>query len=191
MFRDPVLQSLVKKYPVPKFEDRSKFLYQELIEAIVSQQLSTKAAATIFGRFKELFGKKFPTPQQVLKMDKDKLRACGISYPKISYIQAIAQAFKDKQLNHKKLLHMKDEEIVVELTKIKGVGQWTAEMMLIFVLNRPDIFSIGDLGIRNAITKLYGIKDKKEMLALSEKWKPHRSTACWYLWRSLENKKES
>lgn len=188
MFKDPILKKLIKKYPAPKFEDRSKLLYQELIEAIVSQQLSTKAAATIFGRFKDLFGKKFPTPQQVLKMDKEKLRACGISYPKISYIQAIANAFRDKQINLKNLLEMKDEEIVVELTKIKGIGQWTAEMMLIFVLDRPDVFSIGDLGIRNAITKLYGITDRKEMITLSETWKPYRSTACWYLWRSLENK---
>lgn len=189
MFNDKILNKLVKDYPAPKFEDRSTFLYEELVEAIVSQQLSVKAAATIFGRFKALFGKKFPTPKQVLAMEDDKLRACGISYPKISYIKAIAQAFADKQIDLKKITKLTNEEIIIELTKIKGVGRWTAEMMLIFVLNRPDVFSIGDLGLRNAITRLYGITDKKEMEKLAESWSPHRSTASWYLWRSLENKK--
>lgn len=189
MFNDPILENLAKQYPAPKFINKSEFLFESLIESVISQQLSVKASDTIFGRFKALFKTKtFPKPQEVLTMEDETLRSAGISYGKISYIKAIAKAFEGKQLDHNKLAQLSDEEVIVELTKIKGIGRWTAEMTLIFTLNRPDIFSLGDLGLRNAITKLYGITDKKEMLALSERWKPHRSTASWYLWRSLENK---
>jgi DNA-3-methyladenine glycosylase II len=189
MFTDPILNELIKKYPAPNFEDRSEFLFRELLEAIVSQQLSIKAADTIFGRFKKLFNEKlFPTPEEVLQMDDTKMRGAGLSYAKISYVKAIAQAFIEGQIIVANFPTMSDEEVVAELVKIKGVGQWTAEMILIFSLNRPDIFSIGDLGLRRAIEKLYGITDRKEMVALAQNWSPHRSTACWYLWRSLENK---
>lgn len=189
MFNDPILKKLIKKYPTPKFEDRSEFLFYELVESIISQQLSIRAADTIFGRFKKLFGENFPTPSEVLAMDDEKLRACGLSFAKISYVKSVANAFVSDLIDIEKIKKQSDEEVIEELTQIKGVGRWTAEMILIFTLNRPDVFSIGDLGIRNAITKLYGITDKKEMLALSETWKPYRSSACWYLWRSLENEK--
>lgn len=188
MFSDPILKKLTKQYPAPKFEDRSSFLFYELIESIISQQLSVKAADTIFGRFKNLFGNKFPTPSQVLTMDDDKLRSCGISFAKISYVKSVANAFVSDLIDIEKIKKQSDEEVIEELTQIKGVGRWTAEMILIFTLKRPDVFSIGDLGLRNAITKLYGITDRKDMVKLSENWKPHRSTASWYLWRSLENK---
>lgn len=189
MFRDPILKKLVKKYPAPQFEDKSEILFEKLIDSIISQQISTKAADTVFERFKNLFGSKsFPSPQEILVMEDSKLQSIGTSYIKISYIKAIAQAFKDNHLDAKKIKTLSDAEVIIELTKIKGVGQWTAEMILIFTLNRPDVFSIGDLGLRNAITRLYGITDKKEMLKLAESWKPYRSTASWYLWRSLENK---
>lgn len=187
MFKDPVLKKLVKKYPPPNFVDKSEFLFEELIESIISQQLSMKAADTIFARFKNLFGKKFPTPKQVLKMEDEKLRSCGMSFAKVSYVKSVANAFISDLIDIEKIKKQSDEEVIEELTQIKGVGRWTAEMILIFTLNRPDIFSIGDLGIRNAIRNLYGITDKKEILKLSETWKPYRSTACWYLWRSLEN----
>lgn len=189
MFTDPIMQSLVRKYPSPTFQDRSAFLYEDLIESIVSQQLSVKAADTIFGRFKKLFDPgTFPTPQQVLAMEDQKIRDAGISFQKISYIKSVADAFVSDLIDSEKIKHMSDEEVITALIQIRGVGKWTAEMILIFTLSRPDVFSIGDLGIRNAITKLYGITDQKEMVKLSEKWQPHRSTACWYLWRSLENK---
>ncbi len=225
MLTDPILQQLVKKYPVPKFEDRSAFLYEDLIESIVSQQLSIKAADTIFGRFKALFGhekskgvtevgdprnssaaskmsyaslggndwqdpakiQNFPSPKEILAKSDDELRSAGLSYQKASYIKAIAHAFANKDIDPKKIQKLSDEEIIIELTKIRGVGKWTAEMILIFTLQRPDVFSLGDLGIRRAISKLYGITDPSEMLVLSENWQPYRSTACWYLWRSLEN----
>lgn len=190
MLKDPILKSLIAKYPAPHFQDRSAFLYEDLIESIVSQQLSIKAADTIFGRFKALFSDKFPEPEHILSKSDDELRAVGLSYQKASYIKSIATVFINNEIDPKLIKEMPDEEVITELTKIKGVGKWTAEMILIFTLNRPDVFSLGDLGIRNAITRLYGITDPQEMLKLSEQWKPHRSTACWYLWRSLENKKD-
>ncbi|HYK08387.1 MAG TPA: DNA-3-methyladenine glycosylase [Candidatus Eisenbacteria bacterium] len=223
MFTDPILNQLVKKYPAPKFEDNADKLYENLIESIVSQQLSVKAADTIYSRFLTLFRKNagvarvgdpqnlsgvnemneagfggderqdpqiniFPTPKQILAMPDETIRSAGISFQKISYIKSVADAFLSDLIDIKKIQHMSDEEVIAALTQIRGVGKWTAEMILIFTLGRPDVFSLGDLGIRNAITKLYGITDKEKMLKLSESWIPYRSTACWYLWRSLENK---
>ncbi len=188
MFKDPILNKLVKKYGPHKFENRSELLYEELVESIISQQLSGKAADTIFKRFLGLYrNSKFPRPEELLKTDVEKLRSAGMSYSKASYIKNISQAFRDKQLDVKKLEKMSDDEIKIELTKIKGIGSWTAEMTLIFTLQREDIFSLGDAGIRRAIKNLYKIEKEKDILKLAEEWKPKRSYACWYLWRSLEN----
>ena len=190
MFKDPVLNKLVKKYGAPNnFKDRSEFLYEELVESIIGQQLSGKAADTIFKRFLALYkNSKFPRPDELLKTDVEKLRSAGMSYSKTSYIQNIAQAFKNGELDVKKLKKMSDEEIKKELIKIKGVGNWTAEMILIFTFKRGDVFSLGDAGLRRAIKNLYNIEKDADVLKLAEKWKPKRSYACWYLWRSLENK---
>ena len=188
MFKDPILKKLVKKYPAPDFEDRSERLFERLVDAIISQQLSVKAADTIFARFQKLFkNKAFPSPQQVIKMTDEKIRGAGISFQKIKYIKGIAQAFLDKKIIVEEIRKLSDDEIIVKLTELKGVGKWTAEMILIFSLQRQDVFSIGDLGLRRAIEKLYGITDLKKVLELTESWKPNRSTAAWYLWRSLEN----
>ncbi|HEX8965288.1 MAG TPA: DNA-3-methyladenine glycosylase [Patescibacteria group bacterium] len=190
MFSDPILQKLVTKYPKPNFTDRSKFLFEDLIESIISQQLSIKASDTIFKRFQALFKtKSFPKPKDILEKSDEELRTAGISFQKISYLKSVAHAFVSDLVDIKKIKTMTDQEVIDSLTQIKGVGKWTAEMILIFTLNRPDVFSIGDLGLRNAIAKLYGIIDKQKMIELSETWKPHRSTASWYLWRSLENDK--
>ncbi len=190
MFKDPILNDLVKKYGAPNsIKDRSEFLYEELIESIIGQQLSGKAADTIFKRFLTLYPKsKFPKPEILLKTDVEKLRSAGMSYSKAAYIKNIAQSFIDKTLDVKKLRKMTDEEIVKELTKIKGVGKWTAEMILIFTFKREDVFSLGDAGLRRAIKNLYKIEKDQDILKLAEKWKPNRSLACWYLWRSLENR---
>lgn len=188
MFKDPVLKKLYKKYGPHKFEDRSEKLYEELVESIIGQQLSGKAADTIFKRFLSIYkNSKFPTPQVLLKTDSEKLRSAGMSYSKASYIKNIAKAFKNKELSIGKLEKLKDEEIKKELTKIKGVGNWTAEMTLIFTLKREDVFSLGDAGLRRAIKNLYKIEKESDILKLSDTWKPKRSFACWYLWRSLEN----
>jgi DNA-3-methyladenine glycosylase II len=189
MFNDPILEQLVKKYPKPHFQDRSRFLMREMIESVVSQQLSVKAADTIFARFVGLFSNgEFPTAETILKTDDETLRSAGLSYSKVSYIKSIANAFISDLVDVEKIKKQSDEEVIGELTQIKGIGRWTAVMILISTLKRPDVFSIGDLGLRNAITKLYGITDRKEMVALAETWKPNRSTACWYLWRSAEDK---
>jgi len=200
---DPVLRKLIKKCPKPIFEDRSERLFERLVETIISQQLSIKAADTIFERFVKLFRKRdsssllqkdkekviaFPSAKEVLKMKDEKIRSAGISFRKISYIKGIAQAFLDEKIIIKELKKLSDEEVIIKLTELKGIGKWTAEMILIFSLQRPDVFSVGDLGLRRAIEKLYGISDFKEILKLSESWKPYRSLASWYLWRSLENK---
>lgn len=188
MFKDPILNKLHKKYGPHKFEDKSEKLYEELVESIINQQLSGKAADTIYKRFLALFrNSEFPKPEILLKTDVEKLRNAGMSYSKASYIKNIAQAFKDKSLDPKKLKIMTDEEVKKELTKIKGVGKWTAEMILIFTLQREDVFSLGDAGLRRAIKNLYNLEKDDEILKLSETWKPKRSYACWYLWRSLDN----
>jgi len=189
MFKDPILQKLFKIHGPHKFEDRTERLMEELIESIISQQLSVKAADTIYSRFLRLFkNEQFPSADQILKIDVEKLRSAGMSYSKANYIKNIAKAFKDKDLDIEKIKKMSDAEAITELTKIKGVGKWTAEMILIFTLNRTDVFSLGDAGLKRAIKNLYGITQEKEILKLSENWKPHRSFACWYLWRSLNNK---
>jgi DNA-3-methyladenine glycosylase II len=188
MFKDPILLKLYKTHGPHKFENKSEHLMEELVETIINQQLSGKAADTIYKRFLALFKtKQFPTPEQILKVDVEKLRSAGMSYSKANYIQNIAGAFKNGELNIQKIKNMKDDEVITELTKIKGVGKWTAEMILIFTLNREDVFSLGDAGLKRAIKNLYGITDEKKILQLAETWKPNRSFACWYLWRSLNN----
>lgn len=187
MFNDPVLKKLAKKYQAPEFIDRSEYLFDELVESVISQQLSVKAADTIYERFKALFPKSTPTPKKILKMDDKIIRTAGISFSKISYIKNIADAFVTNKIDINKIKTLPDEDVIIELTKLKGVGRWTAEMTLIFTLKRPDIFSIGDAGLRRAVKNLYGVTEEKEIAELSEKWKPHRSLACWYLWKSLEN----
>jgi len=188
MFKDPILLKLHKKYGPHKFEDRTEFLYEELVESIIGQQLSGKAADTIFKRFLALFkNSKFPRPEELLKTDTEKLRSAGMSYSKAQYIKNIAQAFKNGDLDIETLKKMSDEDVKKELTKIKGVGDWTAEMTLIFTLKREDVFSLGDAGLKRAIKNLYKIETEKEILKLAKTWKPKRSFACWYLWKSLDN----
>lgn len=188
MFKDPVLKKLYKKYGPHEFENKSEKLYEELVESIIGQQLSGKAADTIFRRFLALYkNNNFPKPKELLKTDVEKLRSAGMSYSKTTYIKNIAKAFKDKKISIEKIEKLTDEEIKKELTKIKGVGNWTAEMTLIFTLKREDVFSLGDAGLRRAIKNLYNLEKDEEILKLSQNWKPKRSYACWYLWRSLEN----
>lgn len=189
MFTDPILNRLIKKYPAPDWTDRSEFLFEDMIESIISQQLSIKAADSIYKRFLTLFpSQTFPTPQQILAVEQGIIRQIGVSTAKSSYIHNVARAFANKEIEIEKIKVMSDDEVIETLTKIKGVGKWTAEMILIFTLNRSNIFSHGDLGLRNAIRNLYGITEKEEVMQLVETWSPNKSIASWYLWRSLENK---
>ena len=185
--KDPVMRGLIEIHGELELAWEAD-LWEDLVDSIINQQLSDKAAATIGKRVRALFGKKFPKPEQVTKMPDEKIRGCGLSWSKVSYIKNIARALQSGVLIPGKLLLMADEEVVVELTKIKGVGRWTAEMILMFTLQRPDVFSIGDAGLRAAMAKLYkiGREDLKQIEKISEKWRPYRSLAARYLWKSLD-----
>lgn len=188
---DPVLHRVVAALPELNIKPRRNY-FMSLVSSVISQQLSTKAARTIRGRFLELFpGKSLPKPKAVLAVSDAKMRAAGLSYSKIKYIKEIAKAFRDKQVAPRKFHRQTDEEIIEQLVQIKGVGRWTAEMFLMFSLGRPDVFSVGDLGLRNAIQKIYGLKQSptpKQMEKIAKKWAPHRTVASRYLWISLEQK---
>jgi DNA-3-methyladenine glycosylase II len=164
--------------------------YQALARAIVGQQLSTKAAASIWGRVTELFGEHTPSPVQLLEVDGQELRDAGLSWSKVGFLKDLAERVEDGRLDLDRLGELSDDDVVAELTEIKGVGRWTAEMFLIFHLGRPDVVSMGDLGIRRAVQLAYGLDElpgPSEMERISEPWRPHRTLACLYLWRSLHN----
>ena len=164
-----------------------------LMASIMSQQLSTKVAKVIYHRFLQLFNGEEPTPQQVLAMSPEALRSIGLSNAKVSYVHNVASFCIEHNIEDHTLLSMTNEAIIALLTQIKGVGQWTVEMLLMFTLGREDVFATDDLGIQQAMIKLYNIKatDKKvlkeRMLKLSAKWKPYRTYACMHLWRWKDN----
>ncbi|HSR89114.1 MAG TPA: DNA-3-methyladenine glycosylase [Candidatus Udaeobacter sp.] len=187
---DPVLGKLFDKLPLRKLHPHTNY-FQSLTEAIIGQQLSVKAADTIIGRFRSLFkSEEFPSPKQILAKSDRHLRSAGMSWSKASYVKNLAKATQERVVNFKDLEKLKDEEIIEMLVKVKGVGRWTAEMFLIFSLGRPDIFSPGDLGLRNAIKKLYGLRQDpspKKLHKISSRWQPYRTYASLYLWASLDN----
>lgn len=190
--KDPVMKELVRKYRAPspaRKNNNNTFL--DLVETITNQQLSSKAADAILARFKNVFDVRRIAPEHVLKILDQKLRKVGLSFKKIKYIKGLCLAILDKTIDIENLDKLSDQEVIKELTSIKGIGPWSAEMMLIFSLKRPDVFSVGDLGLCTAVSRLYNVdrKDKKRIEQISKAWSPYRSTACWYLWRSLKNKK--
>jgi DNA-3-methyladenine glycosylase II len=162
------------------------------VEAIINQQLSGKAADTIFKRFVALFpGKKFPTPKDVLAMPTAKMRKCGLSKMKVSFLKDLSKKILDGTVNFRKMPAWTDEEVIEHLTEVKGIGRWTAEMFLMFSLGREDVFSYGDLGLRNAMQKLYKLKahpTPKQAEKIVAAWKPYRSLASRYLWANVDNK---
>ncbi len=189
--KDKTLALIIKKI---KLEDRKphKRYFESLCAAIINQQLSTKAADTIEKRFVALFGKKFPKPEEVLKKSDKVLRTAGLSFQKISYIKSLAKLVVNKKINFHEFKSLDDETIITNLTEVKGIGRWTAEMFLMFCLNRPDVFSHGDLGLKNAIKKWYKLEQDrhpKKYKMLVESWQPYRTLAARYLWASLDNKK--
>lgn len=163
-------------------------VYYDLLESIVSQQLSVKAAATIHGRFIALFEDGFPHPERLLALDVPTLRAVGLSNQKASYMLNVAAFFAQEQLRGADWSLKTDEEIIQLLTQIKGVGRWTVEMILMFTLRRPDILPVDDLGIQQAMKRLYGLEEtgkplRKRMEELAAPWRPYRTFACRYLWK--------
>jgi DNA-3-methyladenine glycosylase II len=164
--------------------------YEALARAIVGQQLSTKAAASIWAKLLDQFGGETPTPEQILRKRRTTLRKAGLSNAKVEFLRDLAARVKDGRLDLKGLANLSDEDVTAELIEVKGIGLWTAEMFLIFHLGRLDVVSAGDLGIRRAIQIAYGLDELpgvEEIERIAEPWRPHRTLACLYLWRSLDN----
>ena len=191
---DPVLGLAINKN-LPKLESRGS-VYEGLLRAIISQQISVAAANSVREKFLKKFDGKFPRPEVLASLKDGDLNGCGLSRQKIGYVKNVGKHFADGNLNENKFHKMSDQEIIEDLTQIKGVGTWTVEMLLIFNLSRPDVFSIKDLGLLNAIYKLYNINPKKYktknlqkmILKISESWSPYRSLACRYLWNYKDDK---
>jgi DNA-3-methyladenine glycosylase II len=168
--------------------------YQALVGSIISQQLSVKAADTIERRFCELFGSsEMPSPEQILTKDVDELRTVGLSRGKAVYVRDLAEHVLDGSVKLDQFSDKSNEEIIKELTAVKGIGVWTAHMFLMFCMGRLDVLAVGDLGIRNGIMKLYGLSHAptpEEITEIARKnhWHPYESIACWYIWHSLDNK---
>jgi DNA-3-methyladenine glycosylase II len=165
--------------------------YGALVRAIVGQQLSVAAARAIYGRLTELFGGRPPIPQELLDQDPELLRsAVGLSRAKVTFLRSLAEHVLSGELELERLDQLGDDEVLAELTAVKGLGEWTVHMFLMFQLERPDILAVGDLGIRRAVERLYGldaIPAPAEIERIAEPWRPWRSLACRYLWESLDN----
>ena len=188
---DPMLAHLIDSYPAPTFEPHGNY-YHELVDSIISQQLSVKAARSIEARFKDLFGGRFPEPEELLTRGDDELRSVGLSRPKVRYIQDLAQKIIDGEVRFDTIDALSNDEIVAELTKVKGIGEWTVHMFLMFCMGRLDVLPVGDLGIRNGVTKLYDLEstatpDDVRNVAETKNWRPYESVASWYVWQSLDN----
>ena len=192
--RDKHLGAFIKRHgPIKHRRTHSKDAFQSLAEAIIYQQLSGKAAGTILKRFVDLFNhstslraRAFPTPEQVLKIKIEKLRSVGLSGQKASYLKDLAAKFKDGTINPKLFPEMSDAEITEHVVAVKGIGEWTAQMFLMFTLNRPDVLPTGDLGIQKGFQKLFALRNRpspEQMEKLASSWRGHRTVACMYLWR--------
>jgi len=188
---DPVLRELIDEVgPLGDFfAGRPTDHYGMLVRSIVGQQLSTRAAAAIYGRLQERFGGRPPTPEEVLADDPDELRtAAGLSHAKVRYLRSLAEHILDGSLQLDRLSALPDDEVMAALTAVSGIGPWSAQMFLMFHLRRPDVLPSGDLGIRRAVMIRYGLPampKPAEVDAIGERWRPYRSLASMYLWRSL------
>jgi DNA-3-methyladenine glycosylase II len=166
--------------------------YGELVGSIVGQQLSAVAAGTIWRRVMDLFDGKMPTPEQLIKIDDQKLRDVGLSWAKVRYVKDLAQHILDGRLDLEHVSTMPNEQLIEQLTAVKGIGEWSAQMFMMFGLGRLDILPTGDLGIRKGMMQLYGLKelpDPAQMITVANKnhWHPYESVASWYIWQSLDN----
>jgi DNA-3-methyladenine glycosylase II len=193
MRRDPVVAAIIKRHGACGLRTaRTPDIFNGLIQSIISQQLSTKASATIYKRFIALLPEgSDPLPHHIAPLDDQALRAVGLSRQKISYLRDLSQKVLDGSVQTEMLGMLPDEAVIESLTQVKGVGRWTAEMILIFRLLRPDILPVGDLGIVKAMQKAYKLRKPPSagrMLKIAEPWRPYRSVAAWYLWKSLEDK---
>ena len=187
---DPVMARLVMQHDRPTWREPGEVnVFADVIGAIISQQLSVKVADVIEARVLALLPGDTPTPQAIFEVDPEAIRSCGVSYAKIRYMKAAAEAALLGQIAFESLKNKSDEDVVADLITIHGVGKWTAEMLLISSLHRPDVFSLGDLGLRTAVSRLYGVErtDLQAIATIAQQWSPYRSIASKYLWKSLDN----
>lgn len=192
---DPVMEDLVRHVGPLGFEQRRRGrpddAYGALVRTIVGQQLSVKAARSIYTRLTALFGDRAPTPQELNSTDEELLRASGLSRPKIRYLRDLADRVLSGELDLDALQALPDDEAAARLVAVKGLGRWSADMFLMFHLGREDVLPVGDLGIRRAVERAYGlpeIPDPGTLEDLAIPWSPHRTLASFYLWESLEAK---
>lgn len=191
---DPTMAALIEVHgPLDeqaRRRGRPAEAYGALLRAIVGQQLSTKAARTIYERLIALFGDRPPEPEELLGVDEDELRSVGLSRAKATYLRSLAQHVIDGELELDRLRELDDDEVIAQLTAVKGLGTWTAHMFLLFHLGRPDVLPVGDLGVRRGAQIAYGLDElpsAAELTDIAEAWSPYRSLASLYLWRSLDN----
>ncbi len=188
---DAVLRPVIERAGLCTIRPHTDY-YQELVDAIISQQLSVHAARAIEQRFRDLFGGHFPAPAEILTTDVETLRSLGFSRAKASYVLDLAQHVVDGKVRFDGLDALSNDEVIAELTPVKGIGVWTAHMFLMFCMGRSDVLPVGDLGIRNGIRALYGFEnaptpDEITALAAQNHWHPYESVASWYIWHSLDN----
>jgi DNA-3-methyladenine glycosylase II len=185
--KDPLLTDIIDIVGDYTLKKRNHH-FSVLVESIISQQLATGAAEAIFKRFKDLYPK-FPTASEILSTRKSKLRLVGLSGMKIEYLKDLARHIEQGRLDMKSLGKMSDEDVIVSLTQVKGIGRWTAEMFLIFSLGRQDVFPADDLGLRKGVQRVFSLPDipkPKEVEKIGQRWKPYRTIVTWYLWKSLQ-----
>jgi DNA-3-methyladenine glycosylase II len=189
---DPVMRAMIEEVGVDGLGDpgagRPEDDYGALVRSIVGQQLSTSAARAIYGRLTDRFGGRTPTPAEVLADDPDELRtSAGLSHAKVRYLRSLAEHVLDGSLDLDRLDSLPDDEVIAELVAVKGIGEWSSHMFLMFHLGRPDVLAVGDLGIRRAVMIRYGLPKlptTPELEAIAEPWRPYRTLACRFLWRS-------
>jgi DNA-3-methyladenine glycosylase II len=191
---DEVMRALVEEHGVLSAEDRRRGrpddAYGALLRSIVGQQLSTKAARSIYERLLEQFDGRVPSPAELLAADPEAIRGAGLSRAKVAYLRDLAAKVENGELDTDALADLSDEDVSAQLIAVKGLGQWTADMFLIFHLGRPDVLPVGDLGIRRAVQQRYGLSElpgPTDLERIAEPWRPHRSLASLYLWTSLDN----
>ena len=195
--RDPVLRQLIREHgKCDLVPEKRRSPFQSLVQAVAHQQLNGTEANTILTRFKKLFpGRKFPRPEDLAKVTDKQIRACGFSFAKIKSIRDITTKALDGIIpSSRQIVKLPDEEIIARLTEVRGVGRWTVEMLLIFQLGRHDVLPVDDFGVRSGFRLAYKkreIPKPKELLAFGERWKPHRTTAAWYLWCAADAAKDA
>jgi DNA-3-methyladenine glycosylase II len=192
---DPVMAGLIERYGDPdgvlaRRGRRPGDAYGALLRSIVGQQLSSKAARSIYERLIAIFDGRTPTPRELLDTDPEEIRGVGLSRAKVAFLRDLAEHIEDGELDLEALPELPDDEVLEQLTRVKGLGPWTVDMFLMFHLGRPDVLPVGDQGIRRAVQIAYGLEElptAEELERIAEPWRPHRTLACLYLWRSLDS----